>query len=44
MAEQKAMNLLPNLGDFVFATSLAKVCRKQEIPVDKHRRKTAGNR
>jgi integrase len=43
-AEQKAMNLLPNFGDFVFATSLAKVCRKQEISVDKQRKKTAKNR
>ncbi len=39
-AQQKAMNLLPNFGDFVFATSLAKVCRKQEISVDKKTAKT----
>jgi len=38
-AEQKAMNFLPNFGNFVFATSLAKVCRKQEIPVDNRRHK-----
>jgi len=40
-AEQKAMNLLPNFGDFVFTTSLAKVCRKQEISVDNHRHKNS---
>ncbi|MHC4749685.1 MAG: hypothetical protein ACYTFW_07385 [Planctomycetota bacterium] len=40
-AEQKALNFLPNFGDFVFATSLAKVCRKQEISVDKRDTKTA---
>jgi len=42
-AEQKAMNLLPNFRDCVFATSLAKVCRKQEISVDKHRHKNSRN-
>ena len=40
-AEQKAMNFLPNFGDFVFATSLAKVCRKQEIFRDNHRQKNS---
>jgi len=38
-SEQKAMNFLPNFGDFVLATSLDKVCRKQEISVDNHRHK-----
>ncbi len=42
-AEQKAMNLLPNFGDFVFATSLAKVCRKQEISVGNGRHKYGQN-
>jgi integrase len=42
-AEQKAMNLLPNFGDFVFATSLAKVCRKQEISIDNQRQKNSRN-
>jgi hypothetical protein len=36
-AERKAMNLLPNFGDFVFAIGLAKMCRKEEISVDNHR-------
>ena len=40
-AEQKAMNFLPNFGDFVFATSLAKVCRKQEISVGNGRHKNS---
>jgi len=40
-AEQKAMNILPNFGDFVFATSLDKVCRKQEISVDNRRHKNS---
>jgi len=40
-AEQKAMNLLPNFGDFVFATSLAKVCRKQDISRDNQRHKNS---
>jgi len=40
-AEQKAMNFLPHFGDFVFATSLAKVCRKQEIPRDNQRHKNS---
>jgi integrase len=38
-AEQKALNFLPNLGDFVLSTCLDKVCRKQEISVDNQRRK-----
>jgi len=38
-AEQKAMNLLPNFGDFVFATSLAKVSRKEDISRDNQRHK-----
>ncbi len=33
-AEQKAMNFLPNFGDFVLSTSLDTNCRKQEILVD----------
>ncbi|MEA3225508.1 MAG: tyrosine-type recombinase/integrase, partial [Planctomycetota bacterium] len=38
-AEQKALNFLPDFGNFVFATSLAKLCRKQEISVDNRRHK-----
>ena len=38
-AEQQAMNLLPNFGNFVLATCLDKVCRKQEISVDNRRHK-----
>jgi hypothetical protein len=38
-AEQKAMNLLPSFGGFVFAASLAKVRRKQEISIDNQRQK-----
>jgi len=38
-AEQKAMNLLPDFGDFVLSTCLDNVCRKQEISVDNHRHK-----
>ncbi len=30
-AEQKAMNFLPNFGDFVFATGLAKVCKNKRF-------------
>ena len=40
-AEQKAMNFLPNFGNFVLATSLDKVCRKQEISVDNRRHKNS---
>jgi integrase len=40
-AEQKAMSFLPNFGDFVLATSLDKVCRKQEISVDNRRHKNS---
>jgi hypothetical protein len=40
-AEQKAMNFLPNFGDFVFATSLASNPRKQEISVDNRRHKNS---
>jgi len=40
-AEQKAMNFLPNFGDFVFATCLDKVCGKQEILVDNRRHKNS---
>ncbi len=38
-AEQKAMNCLPNFGNFVLSTCLDKVCRKQEISIDNHRHK-----
>jgi len=38
-AEQKAVTFLPNFGDFVLATSLDKVCRKQEISIDNKRHK-----
>ena len=38
-AEQQAMNVLPNFGNFVLATCLDKVCRKQEISVDNRRHK-----
>ena len=34
--EQEAIKLLPSVGQFVFATSLAKSCRKDRISVDKH--------
>jgi arylsulfatase A-like enzyme len=37
--EQKALTFLPNFGDFVLSTCLDKVCRKQEISVDKQRHK-----
>jgi hypothetical protein len=40
-AKQKAMNFLPNFGDFVLSTSLEKVCRKQEISTDSHRHKNS---
>ncbi|MDT8301617.1 MAG: tyrosine-type recombinase/integrase [Sedimentisphaerales bacterium] len=40
-AEQKAMNFLPDFGNFVLATCLDKVCRKQEISIDNHRHKNS---
>ncbi len=40
-AEQKALNCLPSFGDFVLATSLDKMCRKQEISVDNRRHKNS---
>jgi len=40
-AEQKAMNFLPNFGDFVFATSLATNSKNQEICIDSHRHKNS---
>ena len=40
-AEQKAMNFLPNFGDFVFATGLATNRKKQEISVYNHRHKNS---
>ncbi len=42
-AEQKALNFLPNFGDFVLATSLDKMCRKQEISIDNHRHENSQN-
>ncbi len=36
-AEQKAINYLPNFGNFVLSTCLDKVGRKQEIPIDNGR-------
>ncbi len=33
-AKQKAINFLPNCGNFVLSTCLDKVCRKQEICID----------
>ncbi len=36
-AEQKALNFLPNFGNFVLATSLDTNRRKQEILIDNHR-------
>ena len=38
-AEQKAMNFLPSFGNFVLATSLDKMCRKQEVHRDNQRHK-----
>jgi len=38
-SEQKAMNFLPNFGDFVLSTSLDSDGNKQEIFVDSHRHK-----
>ena len=38
-AEQKALNFLPNFGDFVLATSLDSKRKKQEISIDNHRHK-----
>ena len=40
-AEQKALDFLPNFGDFVLSTCLDKVCRKQEISVDNRRQKNS---
>jgi len=40
-AEQKAMSFLLNFGDFVLATCLDKMCRKQEIVVDNRRHKNS---
>ncbi|MBC8470338.1 MAG: tyrosine-type recombinase/integrase [Planctomycetes bacterium] len=40
-AEQKAINCLPNFGNFVLSTCLDKVCRKQEISIDNHRHKNS---
>ena len=34
--EQEAVQVLPDIGQSVFATSLAKSCGKQWIPMDKH--------
>jgi hypothetical protein len=38
-AEQKALNFLPNFGDFVLSPYLAKMGTKQEISVDKQKHK-----
>jgi len=38
-AEQKALNCLPNFGDFVLATCLDSNRKKQEIFIDNHRQK-----
>ncbi|MCP4263286.1 MAG: tyrosine-type recombinase/integrase [Planctomycetes bacterium] len=38
-AELKALNCLPDFGNFVLSTSLDKMCRKQEISIDNHRHK-----
>jgi hypothetical protein len=40
-AEKKALNFLPNFGDFVLSTCLDKVCRKREISVDNQRHKNS---
>jgi len=42
-AEQKAMNFLPNFGDFVLSTSLDSNGKKQEIFVDNRRHKNGHN-
>jgi hypothetical protein len=42
-AEQKAMNFLPNFGDFVLSTSLDSNCKKQEIFIDNQRHKNSQN-
>jgi integrase len=42
-AEQKAMNLLPNFGDFVLSTSLDSNRKKQEIFIDNQRHKNGQN-
>ena len=39
--EQEAVELLPNVGQIIFATSLAKHCTKQWISVDNHGQETA---
>ncbi|MHC4426741.1 MAG: tyrosine-type recombinase/integrase [Planctomycetota bacterium] len=40
-AEQKAMNFLPDFGNFVLSTCLDKMGRKQEISVDNRRHKNS---
>ncbi len=42
-AEQKAMNFLPNFGNFVLSTSLDSNRKKQEILRDNHRHKKGQN-
>jgi hypothetical protein len=42
-ADQKALNFLPNLGDFVLTTCLDSNRRKQEISVDNWRHKNGQN-
>ena len=40
-AEQKALNFLPNFGDFVLSTCLDSKRKKQEIFIDKQRHKNS---
>jgi hypothetical protein len=40
-AEQKAINFLPNFGDFVLGTSLDNFCIKQEVYRDNQRHKNS---
>jgi hypothetical protein len=42
--EQKAMNLLPNFGDFVLSTCLDSKRKKQEIFIDNQRHKNGQDR
>ncbi len=42
-SEQKAMNFLPNFGNFVLSTSLDSNGKKQEIFIDNHRQENGHN-